>query len=304
MERTRQDLLVGGLLVAATAVVVGALIATSRIGERRYDLYMRAASAEAINVDTRVTLQGLEVGRVASVSPRVDSATRAVAFVVRLRIAERFPDGSSLAMPVGTVAEVVQPSPISPTVIQLHFPGQQASRLVLQEGDTIDSRRPRSVVDQLGQVAESLSIQVQQTLAISRAMMRRVQGAFGETEAMIRTTRPELEASLASLTRAIQRTDTLLASATNRVGPVQDSMLATLGTSRQLLARLDSTLAENRGDLRATVADMRTMSRQLNHFIDQLSRRPYRLLTGVRPLGQEDSTKAGSAQAGSRTPQP
>lgn len=39
-------------------------------------------------------------------------------------------------------------------------------------------------------------------------------------------------------------------------------------------------------------------SRQLNHFVEELSRRPYRLLTGVKPLPpSRDSTHTGDSAA-------
>ncbi|MGH7752537.1 MAG: MlaD family protein, partial [Gemmatimonadales bacterium] len=305
VDTKQQDLMVGALLVAAIAVVVGALIATSGWGERRYDIYMRAGTAQDLNVDTRVTLLGLEVGKVASVSPRVDSLTRAVSFIVRLRVAERFPDGSSLKLPVGTSAEVVQVSPLAAPVIQLHLPVRLGpANLVLAEGDTIDSRRSRSVVDQLGEIAESVSVQVRQTLAVTERMMRRVTGAFGQAEATIRDERADIRAGVASLTRAVERLDTLLATTNAGMGPLQDSLAGTLGASRTLLARLDTTLSENRGDLRSTVTDLRTMSRQMLHLIDQLSRRPYRILTGVKPIPLDSATPPPPTPTSQRTRQP
>ena len=63
MDTARQDFTVGLVIVGAIAVVVGALLATSGWGERRYDLYLRTASAEGLTTDSRVYLQGLEVGR-------------------------------------------------------------------------------------------------------------------------------------------------------------------------------------------------------------------------------------------------
>jgi len=46
---TRQDFYVGLLLVVTIALVIGALIATSGWGERRYDLYVRVTSADGIS---------------------------------------------------------------------------------------------------------------------------------------------------------------------------------------------------------------------------------------------------------------
>lgn len=66
----------------------------------------------------------------------------------------------------------------------------------------------------------------------------------------------------------------------------------------ELLLRLDSlareahSLAtENRSDLRLTVTNLTEASRQLNNFVDQMSRRPFRALTGVKPLPPRDTTR-------------
>jgi hypothetical protein len=47
--------------------------------------------------------------------------------------------------------------------------------------------------------------------------------------------------------------------------------------------------AENRDDVRAAVANLTQLTRQLNHLAEEISRRPYRALTGVKPL-PNDST--------------
>jgi ABC-type transporter Mla subunit MlaD len=83
---TRQDFYVGLLIVVAIALVVGALIATSGWGERRYDLFLRVASADGLSKDTKVSVQGLDVGRIRSVSPRVDSVTRRISFVAQMSV--------------------------------------------------------------------------------------------------------------------------------------------------------------------------------------------------------------------------
>ena len=69
---------------------------------------------------------------------------------------------------------------------------------------------------------------------------------------------------------------------------------------RQLLLRLDTLTStssqmatENRGDIRATVAQMKFVGIQLEHFLDQVSRRPLRMLTGVQPVNM-DSLRAAS----------
>jgi len=80
VSETRQDFYVGLLIVVTIALVIGALIATSGWGERRYDLYVRVASADGISQGSAVVIEGLDVGQVTSISPRVDSATRRISF--------------------------------------------------------------------------------------------------------------------------------------------------------------------------------------------------------------------------------
>ena len=133
---TRQDFYVGLLIVVAIALVVGALIATSGWGERRYDVYLRVANAEGISPDTKALVQGLEVGRVRSISPRVDSVSGTISFVARLSVAEKFADGSSLRLPRGTRAEVDASTPLAPAHINLLLPDTVGARRLLSSRAT------------------------------------------------------------------------------------------------------------------------------------------------------------------------
>jgi len=81
-----------------------------------------------------------------------------------------------------------------------------------------------------------------------------------------------------------------------------------VANTNRLLLRIDSLArdaqsltAENRGDVRAAVTNLTEASRQLNYFVDQMSRRPYRALTGVKmnPV-PHDSTRADSAASGAK----
>src|SRR5512132_1517748 len=103
----RTDLYVGLFLVATIGLVVAALIATSGWGVDRYDVFVRTNDATAIAVDTKVFMQGLEVGRVASIAPRPSG--RALEFSFRLSVLDRFPDGQPLRLPKSTIARVESP---------------------------------------------------------------------------------------------------------------------------------------------------------------------------------------------------
>jgi len=287
---TRQDFYVGLLIVVTIAVVVGALIATSGWGERRYDVYLRVANAEGISPDTKALVQGLEVGRVRSISPTVDSISGTISFVARLSVAEKFADGSSLRLPRATRAEVDASSPLAPAHINLLLPDTVgARRLFVEPGDTIRMSRRGSAMDKMAEVADVLSQRVQE-------MVRQATQTLARVQSTIRDVAPNIESTLASVATAMGRVDSLV-ERLHRAG-LSDSIAATVAGTNRLLVRLDSLArdasaltSENRADLRATVVNLTEASRQLNHFVDQMSRRPYRALTGVKPLPR-DSTGA------------
>jgi ABC-type transporter Mla subunit MlaD len=101
-----------------------------------------------------------------------------------------------------------------------------------------------------------------------------------------------VESTLGSVATTMGRVDSLV-ERLHRAG-LGDSIAATVAGANRLLGRLDSLASaaqsltvENRVDLRETVTNLTELSRQLNHFVDELSRRPYRMLTGVKPLPRD-----------------
>jgi ABC-type transporter Mla subunit MlaD len=290
VETTRQDFIVGLVIVGAIAVVIGALLATSGLLERRYDLYLRAQSAEGLTADSKVILQGLAVGRVVDVSPQVDSISRAISFVAKLSVIERFPRGASLRLPVGTAAQLVPASQISPTVsVVLILP--DSTRLtgnLLAAGDTIDAERKATVLDQVAEVAQQVSKELQEVLHRTHQTLEGVDRMLAQANGVIRDVRPSVESTLASVSTTMAHVNTLV----QRLDPgLADSVSSALALSNHVLLRLDSLVAqtseitaENRSDVRTAVTNLTELTRQLNHLTEEVSRRPYRLLTGVKPL--------------------
>lgn len=290
METNRQDFVVGLLLVLAVGLVIGALIATSGWGQQRYALFLRVANAEGISADTRVMVEGLEIGRVRSIVPRVDPLTRRISFIARLSLAQEFENGSKLQLPLGTRALITSVSQISSaSEIVLVLPDSVgAARRMLGAGDTIGSDRPASALDSLKVVVTNLSGDIHQVLVQARNTLTGVQRTLAQASTTIHDLTPGVEASVASVSASMARID----SVTRRIPPgLADSVTATLASSNRLLLQLDSLArdarslaSENRNDLRSTAANLAELSRQLNHFADAVSRRPYRFLTGVTPL--------------------
>jgi ABC-type transporter Mla subunit MlaD len=304
---TRQDFVVGLLVVAAVGIVVGAFIATSGWGERRYDLFLRTPSAEGISVDTRVILQGLAVGRVKSVSPRVDSLSRTVSFVARLSVAERFADGSSLQLPVGTRAELVQVSQISPAIeVRLLLPDTVGRlRAVLAAGDTLLAIRRGSAIEALTRAADELSSEAREVLRQTHRTLVRVQGTLQHMDETVRAAGPGVETAVATVARTMARVDSLVGALDQQALP--DSLAVTVARANRLLLRLDSLAgtatamtAANRVAIDETLGNLNRLSRQLNHFAAEITRRPHRLLTGVRPYADSAAPRVDSAAAAGR----
>jgi ABC-type transporter Mla subunit MlaD len=295
VDTTRQDFIVGLVIVGAVAVVVGALLATSGWGERRYDLYLRAASAEGLTADSKVVLQGLEVGRVNRVVPRVDSTTRTVTFIARLSMIERFSGGVDLRLPAGTRGELEPANQFSPAVlIRLVLPdsGRRTGRL-LAEGDTIETTRKVPVLDQVAEVAQHLSAEVEEVLHRTHQTMEHVDVILAQANGVLKDVRPSIVATLADMSTTMERVNKLV----QRLDPgLADSVSSALAVSNRVLLRVDSLAAqasqmttENREDVRTAVANLTQLTRQLNHLAEEVSRRPYRLLTGVKPLAPDSA---------------
>ncbi len=290
MNTQRTDFLVGLFILVTVGVIAGALVVTSGIGEARREFYMRAASAEDLTTDTRVELLGLAVGRVSQVNPVVDSATGTVSFVARLTIQDKFPNGTKLSLPAGTRGVITQASPIAPSVIVLDFPDRPVPGAYLAAGDTIGSDRPESALESLGKIATALGGEADSALRDTRALAHRTMAAIAQAQGLLSQNGPQLHEALARLTETLDRTEAVLTAVAPRIVPLDDSLTATLADTRALLRHMDTLVttasaitSENRDVIRETAERLRRSSEVLEHFADQVSRRPTRLLTGVTP---------------------
>jgi ABC-type transporter Mla subunit MlaD len=286
----QRDFLVGLFVLIGLGVLAGAWLVTSGLTEERYELLLRAESAEDLNPDTRVVLQGLTVGRVRSIVPEIDSTNGSVSFVARLTVQARFPNGTELRLPLGTNAVISKPNPVAPSVINLRMPERAAPGQFLEPGDVITSTRPDDPLAQLGDVARQLNTELTAVLADVRRVLEQSDGALRDARGLLRSTRPAVDGTLELVQSNLARSDSLLATLSPRVGPLADSLALALEDSRRVLARLDSLAStahdvvdENRDIVVEIAASLQRSARILEHFADQISRRPTRLLTGVRP---------------------
>jgi ABC-type transporter Mla subunit MlaD len=201
---------------------------------------------------------------------------------------------------------IAAPLPISITAaaVELEMPGQTSGTVFLQPGDTIDSDRIPGAVDLLAEVATAMKSEVLQTLAQTRALIEQSTSTIAQTHDLIEstqrvigTTTPRVEEALELLAASLERTDQILTEISPRVGPLQDSLAATLAQARSILTSFDTLatnahqmLAENRGAIQEALTRLLHTTTVLDHFAEQVTRRPLRLLTGV-DLPPPDTTE-------------
>jgi hypothetical protein len=160
----------------------------------------------------------------------------------------------------------------------------------LQAGDTLDAERRESIMDALGEIAVEVRGELESMLQHTRDLLAQTTSTVEATQALLHEARPRVAQVLARVDTSLQRTEQILAQVEPRVGPVTDSVMATLASSNALLIELDSlatlgqTIAlENRDELSDAIENLSQAAVILQHFADQISRRPLRFLTGVTP---------------------
>ena len=286
---SRRDFLVGLFVLTALGIVAGTLIVTSGLGDVRYNLYVRTESAQDLTRDTRVFLQGLEIGRIQQINPVRTGNVGSLSFIGRLSISEKFPDGTALKLPRGTKALIAQTSPLAAPVVQIVTPRDLRDAVYLQPGDTIESERRTNTMDDLSGIATKLSSEVESLLRETRRMMLSTNRVVARSDSMIATASPLVQRVLTDLAGTLERSDRVLAGLEPRIPALSDSITATLAETRQLLKRLDDVAAnanslatENRASIRETLEHLHRSSILMDHFVDQVSRRPMRMLTGVK----------------------
>ena len=182
-------------------------------------------------------------------------------------------------------------------MIQLIVP-ENGGRATVEPGDTIGSERRQGAMDVLGRLATDLTGELQLAIRDTRAMMRQATRSAAEAERLVTASTPRVEEALDQLAQSLERTDRMLADVGPRVAPLSDSPMAILADTRRTLRQVndlaqtaDALAGENRAAISETIQHLPNSSVLLEHFADQVSRRPTRLLTGVEPPSLDTNRK-------------
>lgn len=231
-EQRRTEILVGALLVVAfIALIMGIFwISGSKPGTPKMKLYALAPEAGAVGEGTRLTLLGVDVGKVNSVELRADGV------VFELELTHR---GS---LPADTRAEEQTAGFLGMAALAL-LPG--VSQASLAEGDTIYAAGGgpglQDLAGDLGDQASSVLTQINQllndsTVAAAQQGISSFAGGMEELEVLLERESQSLE----RLIQSLSTTSSKLADATS--GPELERTLANVDSLTARLAQASEDL--------------------------------------------------------------
>ena len=138
-------------------------------------------------------------------------------------------------------------------------------------------------MDELREEVRLTLEQSRRTLDVSTNTIRSVADIMEET-------RPLIIAALDRLNANLQTSEAIMADISPRIGPLYDSLTATISDTRQLMAKVlaiadtaQSVLNESAEPISISLGHLQRAAQVLENFANQVSRRPTRLLTGVTP---------------------
>lgn len=287
MKIERGDVGVGLTIAAALVVVVGAWLWLTRPDKDYFALYTEFDVVEGLNEQTPLRLQGFAVGRIRSIRPET-AEQGSTFFRVEMGVDRKFLGQGGLSIPEGTLARVAYPPVVGPPFIILEPPPEGGSEL--EEGAQIPGLRTEPFLDQIQVLTGQLSFTVTETLLRTVELMDSVQGTLQKLDRTLDMTTSAIPGLLETLETSVASAEELMMKVTAQIdttAPMMraslDSANALLGDSRRLVGDVEEILATSQPRAETILANLDSLTFMLNHFMRQVSERPTRLLTGVRP---------------------
>ena len=306
MKWDSTDLKVGLMVLGA---IVVALVSFLWVGQQwRRDvapLYTDVADVQGIGVESPVFLNGFNVGRVTDVRPHVNERGELL-FRLRMDILWKLDDGAPLPLRDGLRARVVPPAlDIGRGSLVLEM--RNGSRAALRPGDVVPSvqvggttNRMQLVVDSVGRDLRLVIAQVAELVKAMDATVASASSTMRSASTTLQTVNATLPAVMSSVRSNLASADSLIRgmrSVTPATVATLDSVRALLGDSRMAVARATQFLDASEPQIASTLTNLDQASAVLNNLLKEVSRRPLRAITGVRPpeFRPPAVTQAGTA---------
>jgi len=308
MKWDNTDLKVGFLVLGALVVAVASFIWVGRIGRQNVaPLYTDVTDVQGIGAESPVFLNGFNVGRVSEVRPRVGDAGQLL-FRVRMDILWRL-DDAPMPLHRGMRARIQPPTlDIGRGSIVLEMPEDTGPRVALRPGEVVQSvkiggttNRMQLVVDSVGRDLRLVIAQVEKLVQSLDVTVAAATTTMRSANATLATMSQEMPAVMGSVRANLANADSLirsLHSITPATVATLDSVRGLLGDSRMAIARATDFLDSSEPQITSTLANLDQASAVLSNLLKEVSRRPIKAITGVKP---PEFPAADVRQAGSST---
>ena len=298
MKWDNTDLRVGLMVFGALLLAIVSFLWVGRVwGRDVAPLYTDVAAVEGLGAESPVILNGFNVGRVSEVTPRIDSSGKLV-FRVRMNVVWRLEDGSVMPFVKGMRARVVPPTlDIGRGQVVLEMPRDAALLAAsdrLRPGDVVPSmtiggsttNRMQLVVDSVGRDLRLVIASVEQLVQSLEVTVASATTAMKSANTMIASVSQEVPGLVTGVKANLASADSLLKSlhaVTPATVATLDSVRMLLGDSRAAIAKATDFLDESEPQIQSTLANLDQASAVLTNLLTEVSRRPIKALTGVRP---------------------
>ena len=308
MKWDNTDLRVGLMVVGALLIGVASFLWVGQsFGRNVAPLYTDVSDVQGIGAESQVFLNGFNIGRVSSVVPRV-GPDGALLFRVRMNIIWALDGNAKMPLKQGIRARVVPPAlDIGRGTIVLEM-ANSAGGTDLKPGDVIPSvqiggttNRMQLVVDSVGRDLRLVIAQVDKLVQSLGVTVASATTTMKHTNEMLASVNSEVPGIMKGVKSNLASADSLmknLNSLTPGTVATLDSVRALLGDSRIAIARATTFLDANEPQLSSTIANLDQASAVLNNLLKEVSRRPIKALTGVKPpdpTANGDVRQAGTA---------
>jgi ABC-type transporter Mla subunit MlaD len=308
MKWDNTDLRVGLMVFGALVLgIVSVIWIGRRWGRNVAPLYTDVADVQGIGAESPVFLNGFTVGRVTQVRPHVATSGRLL-FRVRMDIIWQLEDKAPMPLYAGLRARVVPPAlDIGRGSIVLETNAHRG--IALKPGDVIPSvqlggttNRMQLVVDSVGRDLRLVIASVERLVKSLDVTVASATSTMKNANQMLASVNQEIPGIISGVRANLASADSLMRSlhtVTPATVATLDSVRALLGDSRAAISRATQFLDANEPQLSSTIANLDQASAVLNNLLREVSRRPIKALTGVKPpnVGNGDVRQAGTIES-------
>jgi len=306
MKWDNTDLRVGLMVFGALVLGIVSFVWVGRQwGRNVAPLYTDVSDVQGIGAESQVFLNGYSVGRVSEVRPHLGKDGQLL-FRIRMDIVWKLEDGGRMPLDSSLRARVVPPAlDIGRGTIVLEANGHRGA--ALKPGDVVPSmqvggttNRMQLVVDSVGRDMRLVIGSVERLVKSLDVTVASATKTMDNANAMLASVNHEMPAIMRGVKTNLASADSLmrtLHTVTPATVATLDSVRALLGDSRVAIARATQFLDANEPQLTSTLANLDQASAVLNNLLKEVSRRPIKAITGVRPpaFGNGEVRQAGTA---------